>query len=127
MTSSRDAREGLMHRRRYSLPGWETTSVLRYILSSSICVKKWVKVLLSYYSIHAVKEDGRCAAIALLILNLGNMLRVEKFKLRPLCPRKKTTGPIEKDAVWAPEAVWTFHRRKIVCLCRDSSPGPCSP
>ena len=89
MTSWRDARERLIHRRRYSLPSCETTSVLHYILTSSICVMKRLKFLLSHYSIYAVNEHGRCRVIAPFLLNIGNRwLPLVKFKLRPLYPRK---------------------------------------
>jgi len=87
MTSRRDARERQIHRRRYPLPSCETTSVLHYILTSSICVMKRLKFLLTRYSIHFVKELGRCRFIASFLFNIGNRwLRLVKFKLRPLYP-----------------------------------------
>jgi hypothetical protein len=42
------------------------------------------------------------------------------FTLRPPYPSERFAAPIEQEAGWAPEPVWTISRREISLLFRDS-------
>jgi hypothetical protein len=60
---------------------------------------------------HVMKACRGRRAIAPFVLNLGSIWRpMINFTLRPLYTRERNPVPIEYDAGWVQEPVWTFWR-----------------
>jgi hypothetical protein len=59
------------------------------------------------------RHIGGSGGIALFILNLGTRWKwVANFTLQLLYLQERTPVPIEQEAGWATEVVWTFWRRE---------------
>jgi hypothetical protein len=78
------------------------------------------------FSVHAMKAYSGSRGIAPLILNLSTRWRwVVNFTPQLLYPQKISLVPIDYDAGWAPEPVWTFCRREKCSVCATVRTSDC--
>ena len=78
--------------------------------------------------VSAVKAYKVSGGVTPPILNLGARWRwVVNCTPRPLCLRERTPAPIDWDAGWPPEPVWTFLRSEQFLTLRRNRTLNCPP
>jgi len=85
---------------------------------------KNIKVKGKVVPAYAMKAHRGSRGIAPFILNLvTRRTSVDNITPRPFKPRERTLISTEKEAGWAPRAVWTFWRQEKCRTCQEPNPG----